>query len=709
MQSSFTLFRVRGIPIGANWSWLAIAAFFVFSLASQFHSSYPGLSGSTYIGMAIVTVILFFGSLILHELGHAFRALREGMEIEGITLWLFGGVARFKGMFPSAGAEFRIAIAGPIVTAVISAILYAGTYLLHQLGIHDTVTAVTAYLASINLLLLAFNMIPALPLDGGRVYRSYLWQRKKNFTEATVQAARTSRALSAAMIGLGVLLTLRGQFGLWFVLIGFFLFQAAKSELAFAQFRQALGGFRVAEIMTPDPETVDAQATVASFLDGALQARGHSTYPVVQFGRLIGLVSTRRATEVPADQRAVRRLRDVMIPRAGAATTTPDADVTQVVTALQEGPGSIVVLDGERIAGIISPSDVSRAIQRGQLRRPDDPSAPSGAPPGPKRRGFPFAWLFGAVVLIGAGGLFVHVPYVVLAPGRSYNVSKDITLSGIKTTPVNGGFYLTSVSLSQPNVFQFVEALGQHREIQPLSAVLPSGVDQNTYFQDQLAQFDQSRQFAAAAAAQAAGLNVGITGTGAQIGQLTSGSPASKVLKVDDTVVAIDGKQVRIADDLGSVIRAHPAGTHFDLTVERGKQTVHEVVTSSLGIAGLKTPAIGVLLSTRGLDVKLPFKVHFKHQDIGGPSAGLAYALAIYDELVPADLAHGRQIATTGTIDLQGDVGPIGGITEKAVAAKDAGATWFIVPQSEANDAKGSGLHVVGVTTLKQAIDALRG
>src|SRR5439155_5404372 len=122
-------------------------------------------------------------------------------------------------------------------------------------------------------------------------------------------------------------------------------------------------------------------------------------------------------------------------------------------------------------------------------------------------------------------------------------------------------------------------------------------------------------------------------------------------------------------------------------------------VASVLGVAGTKRPAVGVLLSTANLDVKLPFKVHFRHEDIGGPSAGFAYALAIYDMLVPADLAHGRQIATTGTIDLDGNVGPIGGIAEKAEAAKGAGATWFVVPQSEASDVQTSGLHVVGVTS----------
>lgn len=702
MQSSFTLFRVRGIPIGANWSWLAVAGFFVYSLSNDYHAADPRLTPATYVAMGVITVILFFASLILHELGHAFRALREGMHIEGITLWLFGGVAKFTGMFPSAGAEFRIAIAGPIVTAVIAAVLYIGTSLLHALGVNGPVTQVTQYLAYVNFILLIFNMVPALPLDGGRVYRSYLWQRRKDFAVATMQAARTSRGLSAAMIALGVLLTLRGGFGLWFILIGFFLFQAAKGELAFAQFRQVLSGFRVGEIMTPDPESVDIQTSLASFFDSAASVRGHSTYPVTQFGRFVGLASTQRAAEVPASERASRRVRDVMIPRAQLTTTTTDADVTDVVPLLQEEPGRAVVLDGERIVGIVSPADVSRAAQRGPL-----PPAPDDVPPA-AGRGFPVAWVLVGVALIGFGGFFVHPSLVVLAPGRSYDVSKDITLSGVKSSPVHGGFYLTSVELEQPNLFQLVGALALHREIRSLSELLPKGVNQDKYFQDQLAQFDQSRDFAAAAAAQAAGMKVTVTGTGAEVDQIEPNSPASKVFRNGDVVVAVGSKVVHVSDDFGSVIRSRPAGTKFDVTVLRNKQRIHVTVASALGIAGRKAPAIGVLLSTYAMHVKLPFKVHFKHEDIGGPSAGVTYALAIYDMIAPTDLAQGRRIATTGTIDLNGTVGPIGGIEQKAEAAKNAGATWFVVPKTEASAVATSGLHVIGVLTLKEAIAGLR-
>jgi PDZ domain-containing secreted protein/Zn-dependent protease len=704
MQSSFPLFRVRGIPIGANWTWLAVAVLFVFELGSEFHTSDPGLRPSAYIAMGVITVLLFFASLVLHELGHAFRALREGMEIEGITLWLFGGVARFKGMFPSAGAEFRIAIAGPAVTAVISAVLYGATALLHTVGVHGPVVAVTEYLASINLILLVFNLIPALPLDGGRVYRSYLWYRRNDFGQATVQAARTSRALSAAMIGLGVIGFLRGfPAAIWPAFIGIFLFQAAKGELAFATFRQALGGYHVRDIMTPEPETVDIDTSIARFLDGVLQVRAHSTYPVTQLGRFVGLVSVRRAAEVPVMDRLSRRIRDVMVPGTEVATTTPDADVTDVVAKLTDPSGRIVVIDGERVAGIVSPADISRAVRLGQLRTQAGP--PGGRPRG---RGFPIAGVLVAVIVLAGGGLLIHPPVAVIGPGASYDVAKDITIEDVKTTPIHGAFLLTSVSVSQPNVFGWLAAELSGREVTALSAVVPNGVNQNKFFEDQKAEFRQSEQFAAAAAAKAAGLKVGVTGTGAQITQVTPGSPAARSLKTNDVIVAINGKTVHVTDDVGTTIRTRPAGTTFDLTVERAKKQIHVTVPSTSGLPGTHAPAIGVLLATRDYSVELPFKIHFKHEDIGGPSAGTAYALAIYDMLSPRDVANGRRIAATGTIDVDGDVGPIGGIVQKAEAARKARATWFVVPQSEASDLRHPQLHIVPVTTLQQAIDKLR-
>ena len=239
MNDTFKLGRIAGIPIGLNWTWLLVFALFVWSLASEvFPSTNPGLATATYVEMGVAAVLLFFGSLLLHELGHALQARRDGVEIEGITLWLFGGVARFRGMFPSAGAEFRIAIAGPLVTAALAAVFVVLAALTH---FEPAVDAVFAWLGYINLLLLGFNLLPALPLDGGRIFRSALWRIRGDFASATRIAAGLGRLIGGLMIVAGIITFFaQGTFGgLWLALIGWFVLGAAGNEARPLSLRRA--------------------------------------------------------------------------------------------------------------------------------------------------------------------------------------------------------------------------------------------------------------------------------------------------------------------------------------------------------------------------------------------------------------------------------------------------------------------------------------
>ncbi len=206
MNSTITIGRIAGVKIGLNWSWVIVFALIAWSLeAAVFPDQNPGLSKAAYLGMGLVAAFLFFAALLLHELGHAVQARREGVEIEGITLWLFGGVAMFKGEFPNAGAEFRIAIAGPFVTLVIGSALIATAAMTH---LPDAIDGVVVWLGYINFLLLAFNLVPALPLDGGRVLRAALWGAKGDFNWATRTAANVSRAFAFLLIAGGLLLFL---------------------------------------------------------------------------------------------------------------------------------------------------------------------------------------------------------------------------------------------------------------------------------------------------------------------------------------------------------------------------------------------------------------------------------------------------------------------------------------------------------------------
>lgn len=702
MESSFRLFRFRGIDIGANWSWLLVFALLVFGLWQGFPRTYPDLSSQAGFAMAVVAVAIFFVSLLLHELGHAVVAIREGMEIDGITLWFFGGVARFKGMFPSAGAEFRIAIAGPVVTAVLVGLFGVITLLLNAVDAPAYVIGVTDYLTRINGLLLGFNLVPALPLDGGRVLRAYLWYRQQNFTAATVSAARAGRAFGIVLIVVGVigLFTGAGYSGLPLAFIGWFLMQAAQAESSFAEFRQAVGGQRVRNLMSPDPETVGPRRSIKGFIDSVAHARGHSTYPVVERGRLVGLVSLRLAARVPEAERATRTVGQVMLPASDVPIVGPDDQVTDAVLKLQEGAGRAVVVDGGKVAGILSRSDIARAIEIEKVRGPREPAVAA-------RRTPLVVWVVIVALIVVAAGYLYTPPIAVIAPGQSFDVAGDIDINGMREDEVNGRYLLTSVSVQQPNGLGLAYAILRSRELVPLSALVPRGTNTTRFFEEQRALFQETQQIAAAAAARAAGLRVDLKGTGARVAGVLPGSPAADALKEGDVITAVDETPVKLAENVGRVIRSRPSGTRFVLTVDRSGREHKVEVRSRAGIVEGQ-PGIGIVVDTRDFDIALPFEVTFAAREIGGPSAGITYALAVYDMIVDDDLAKGRAIASTGEINLEGRVGPVGGVKDKGIAAERAGADLFLVPTEEVEEARGAGLTVRGVATLMEAVDFLR-
>jgi Zn-dependent protease len=371
MTSSLTLGRIAGIEIGINWSWIVVFALIVWSLSvAVFPNQNPGLADSTYLIMAVAAAILFFASLLGHELGHALQARREGMEIDGITLWLFGGVAKFRGMFPSAGAEFRIAIAGPIVSLVIGVV---AVLIAIYAGLPVSVGGVVAWLGFINLVLLVFNMLPALPLDGGRVLRSALWHFRDDFSWATRIGAGVGRAFGFAFIGLGILLfiTASAFSGAWLAFIGWFLLVAASSEARYIAVRQALGGLRVRDLMVRDPSTVPPTLSLGRFMDDVVWTQRYTTYPVVENGTPVGLLPFRRVAQVPRSEWDERVVGDCMIPREDVPVVREGDEVIDVLARLSEGDvGRALVLDPDRhLAGFLSITDLVRALETGGLRR----------------------------------------------------------------------------------------------------------------------------------------------------------------------------------------------------------------------------------------------------------------------------------------------------------------------------------------------------
>jgi Zn-dependent protease/predicted transcriptional regulator len=370
VTTSIELGRIFGIRIGINWSWLVVFALIAWTLAAGvFPETNPGLSDGAYIAMAIVAAVLFFASLLLHELGHAFQAQREGMEIEGITLWLFGGVAKFKGMFPSAGAEFRIAIAGPLVSLALGVLFSLGAW---AISTTNAVDAVAAWLGYINLALLVFNLLPALPLDGGRVLRSALWHFRGDFLTATRAASRLGRAFGFLLIGGGIFMfVFQGSFsGAWLAFIGWFLLQAATAEDRYALVSETLGGVRVGDLMIRNPVTVPATMSIARFMDEIAWNSRYTTYPVVDDGQVVGLLAFRCLAEVPRSEWETRLVRDCMIPRERVPVFDEDDAAVDALAQLNDSElnRGIVVEDG-RLTGFVSITDLARALEVGMPRR----------------------------------------------------------------------------------------------------------------------------------------------------------------------------------------------------------------------------------------------------------------------------------------------------------------------------------------------------
>jgi Zn-dependent protease/CBS domain-containing protein len=369
VNASFTLGRIAGIHIGVNWTWLIVFALIAWSLATAvFPDQNPGLSDATYVVMAVAAALVFFASILLHELGHAVQARREGMEIEGITLWLFGGVAQFRGMFPSAGAEFRIAVAGPLVSLALG-LLFVGVAA--GLALWDAVDGVAAWLGYINLMLLAFNLLPALPLDGGRVLRSALWGARRDFGSATRIAAAIGRGFGYLFIagGLAAFFWAHAVGGLWLAFIGWFLLGAAAGETRSIAVRDALAGFRVRDLMVREPTTVSPDVTIGKFMDDVVWSHRHTTYPVVEGARAIGLLPFRCVAQVPRAQWDDRTVRDCMLPRADVPILGEDEPLEDALAELGDGVGRGLVLDGDRLVGFLSISDLVRALETGGPRR----------------------------------------------------------------------------------------------------------------------------------------------------------------------------------------------------------------------------------------------------------------------------------------------------------------------------------------------------
>lgn len=386
MKDSLRLGRIAGIRVGLHISVLVIVFILVAGLATgQFPALVPGASTAAYVVAATIAAVLFLGSLLAHEVAHAVVARRNGVEVEGITLWLLGGVAQLRGEPRTPGAEFRVAAVGPATSIALAVAFGLAAEIASAFVPGTLIFAVLGYLAGINAILAAFNLVPAAPLDGGRLLRAALWRWRGDPAAAAVAAARAGRVFGFLLVALGALQVVSGLglSGLWLALLGLFLVSAATAEEQQTRLGSQLAHLRVRDVMTPWPTTARGDEAVETFIHDVVLRHRFSSYPLVDpAGHLVGLVTLNRIRAVPPEARALTLLRDIACQPADLPTTQPDeplADLLSRLSGCADGRAVVVDDDDRVVVGIVTPSDVSRAMQLHGVRVSDPNPTPADA------------------------------------------------------------------------------------------------------------------------------------------------------------------------------------------------------------------------------------------------------------------------------------------------------------------------------------------
>jgi len=360
LTRSFQLFRLFGFPIRIDLSWFIIVVLVTWSLAvGLFPRLFPGLEGGQYWAMGVAGALGLFVSILLHELAHALVARRFGLRMRGITLFIFGGVAEMVDEPPSAKAEFWVAVAGPVASVLIA----AGCFGLETLGEGWPlpVVGVIRYMWWVNLILVAFNLLPAFPLDGGRVLRSALWHFKGSLRWATRITSRMGAGFGLAFIVLGVVRILLGDFlgGIWWVLIGMFLRDAARMSYQQLLMRRALEGEPVYRFMQSQVHAVPPELTVQSFVDDHLYRLHHKLFPVLANGRLIGCVGVEQVRQIPRESWSQQTVGQIACACGEQNTIRPDADAMEALAQMNRHDLSkLLVVEDQRLRGILSLKDL---------------------------------------------------------------------------------------------------------------------------------------------------------------------------------------------------------------------------------------------------------------------------------------------------------------------------------------------------------------
>ncbi len=367
-MKGFRIGSIFGLEIRVDLSWFLIFFLILWTLtASLFPANYPELSETTYLLMGVVGTLLFFASLVAHELAHCLVAKAKGIPVDGITLFVFGGMARTRMDAETPGDEFQIAGVGPLLSLILAGLFALIWWVGRNAGWTLAVTGVASYLSSINLLLAIFNLLPGFPLDGGRLFRSVIWKATGDLEKATRIASWGGQFFAYLIIALGFVQLFAGNLlgGTWFVLIGWFLANAASMSYQQHLIRTGLEGVRAKEVMMRAPETVTSDLSLQILVDDYFLHRRYQAFPVTQDGDLVGIISLNQVKETPREHWQKQTVAETMTPISDTVAVRPETPMTQVLQKMEDsGLRRVLVTRDDQLQGIITGGDVSNWLRR---------------------------------------------------------------------------------------------------------------------------------------------------------------------------------------------------------------------------------------------------------------------------------------------------------------------------------------------------------
>jgi Zn-dependent protease/predicted transcriptional regulator len=366
-RGSLVLGAIRGIPIRIHFTWLIIFGLLSWSLASgYFPQQYPDLPIAAYWIKAIIAALFLFGSILVHELMHALMAQNLRVPIAGITLFALGGVSEMTQEPPSPSAEFLIAIVGPLASFALAGFFWLIWQALAQEGPDPSFAAIALYLAGLNTVVGVFNLLPAFPLDGGRVLRSIIWGITKNLKQATYLATRIGIVFAYILIAFGAVSLFAGAGfqGIWMAIIGFFLLQGAQASYAQVMLKEALAGIPVRDMMVKEVVTVPPHVSVRELVERYFLTYGYGGFPVVDNGQVLGLVSLGDVKRIAPEEYDRVPVREIMVPLSERLTIAPEEDISVAFQRMAEDDlGRLIVIQRGHMVGLVTKTGLSRFLR----------------------------------------------------------------------------------------------------------------------------------------------------------------------------------------------------------------------------------------------------------------------------------------------------------------------------------------------------------